>query len=323
MVIVAPGRSETLEIREGVFPRSLNPGDVIRVISPAGPVDPVRLEHGIEVIRGWGYRVEVGRNALHKLDYLAGSDEERLSDLLDACLDEQVRCVICSRGGYGVMRLLPMIPWAEMAAAPLKHFVGFSDVGAFQLSRLAFTGYGSWSGPQVAMGLGGAISEASKTYLRGSLDGSLRVLNWPGDDGLYLRPLRLGSAEGILIPICLSILVAMLGTPYMPCLKGAVLCLEDTNEAPYRIDRMLWQISRSGIIEQVAGLVLGRFIYGELDIGGEVEKSVLNHFGDRPFPIWMDLPFGHIDDRPTLPFGALVSLGLDNRLQLMRIRESA
>ena len=119
------------------FPSDLKQGDIIRVISPAGPADKTKLASGIKRLKGWGYGVEIAPHALERRGFLAGNDADRLADLVDALMDPHVSGIFCSRGGYGVLRLLEFLPWDEIASQSSKPFIGFSDISAFQIRRLA------------------------------------------------------------------------------------------------------------------------------------------------------------------------------------------
>ena len=290
------------------LPRALESGDRIRVVSPSGPVDAKRLIKGVELLKSWGYDVDLAPHALAQNGFLAGSDENRLNDLTDALLDSEIHGVICSRGGYGVVRLLDSIVWSEISSVESKCFIGFSDVSAFQLALFDRCEWASFSGPQAAMGLSGGVNERSLNHLRGMIDGRWRRLSWKNGDGLKLEPIRGGAAEGVLIPCNLSMLVALIGTEYLPDLSGAVLCIEDISESPYRIDRMLWQLRHSRKVENLAAMVIGEFIFEDKSIVDSVSKSTLDHFGDLRFPIRRGLPYGHVDDRLTLPLGVNVEL---------------
>jgi muramoyltetrapeptide carboxypeptidase len=302
----------------GVLPPSLNPGDIIRVVSPAGPADRHLVASGIAKLQDWGYKVELSKHALDRSGFLAGEDDGRLSDLLEALTDSNVKGIVCTRGGYGSGRLLDKIPWEQISGQDPKLFIGFSDIGALQIALYNRCGWVSLSGPQVAHGLSGAATSRSAEQLRGFIDGTHRELKWRDESELRLDPLRTGSARGILIPCCLSILISLLDTPYFPNLDRALLCLEDINEADYRIDRMIWQLKASGRLDNISGLILGKFILNGVDICPVAANSVLHFYSDHSFPIWRGISYGHVDECLTLPIGAEVEIDADNRMQLIQ-----
>ena len=214
------------------------------------------------------------------------------------------------------MRLMDRIPWEELSGREPRAFVGFSDISAFQLTLWSRCGWVSFSGPQVVNGLGGSITGRTAEHLKGMLDGSGRRMIWPSGDPVVLRPLRKGEAGGVLAPCCLSMLVSLVGTGYLPDLTGAVLCLEDIGEPAYRIDRMCWQLAASGVLKGLAALLLGSFTLNGGEAVEEIDRIVLDHFGGGGFPIWSGLPYGHIDDRLTLPVGAAAVIESDGVLRL-------
>ncbi len=285
------------------YPPSLKKGDLIRIVSPAGPVESGRLNKGVEVLESFGYNVDIAPYALSKNGYTAGTTTERLFDLLSSLTDPKVSAVICSRGGYGVIRLLDHFPWKVLIGEIPKIFIGFSDISAFQIPLWERCGWISFSGPQVAA-LGSIVNQESTDYLQGILDGS--VLN--GDEiEIGLTPIRDGllNLDCDLIPCCLSILLSLMGTPYFPDLTGKILCIEDINEPMYRIERMLWQLEASGTVNSIEGLMLGNFLNkGE---NQDISNIVSDIFNKHKFPIWQGLPYGHGEDCMTLPVGGKVS----------------
>lgn len=288
-----------------VFPPDLKAGDVIRVVSPAGPAEPERLKRGIRRLESWGYEVSIGRHTLSRSGFLAGNDIDRAEDLIEAFKEPSVDAVFCSRGGYGAQRLFPLIPWDELSELPVKAFIGFSDISALQLVMWDRSDWVSYSGPQVAMGMSGDVSEASLEHLRYMVEGSSRKIILPGKNREKLKPVISGSAEGKLIPCCLSMLVSMIGTEYFPDLSGTILCIEDIGEAPYRIDRMLLQLKYAGVLDNINALVLGSFIWNEQNIVQQAAQSAVELFGNYDFAIWQGLAYGHIRDRLTLPVGCM------------------
>lgn len=302
-----PGEVEVLPLS----PPPLKPRSHLRVLSPAGPVDREALERGVKQLRRWGYRVSLGRSALKNDRFLAGTDNERFLDLWEALTDPEVDGIICSRGGYGTMRLLPLIPWDTRL--PPKFFLGFSDIGALQVNLLMRWGWVTFSGPQVASGLGALQPDHwAWQHLRAWMEGKPNLLTDESGRPICLQPNSTSEdqenqhapnrgIEGRLLPICLSILTALVGTPFSPHLSGTLLVLEEVNEAPYRIDRMLWQLAQWGEVSQARGIILGNFFYQGREISDEVAMMVAEHFPH--LPVWKGLPYGHSEHRLTLPMG--------------------
>lgn len=259
--------------------------------------------------------MELAPNALKKNKYLAGTDKERLNDLVSALTDDEIRAVICSRGGYGSVRILEGIPWEELASTEPKPFVGFSDINAIMLNLLNRAGWITFAGLQAGKALGSAVTDRTFGHFIGMLDGSCRRLEWAGGEAIHLKNVRGGWVEGNSIPCCLSILASLAGTEFFPNLDNTILCLEDLNEPPYRIDRMFQQLRMTGCLRNISGLVLGSFIWQDEDISEEAAEIVCEIFKSELFPIWKDLPFGHVSDRLTIPMGIPVSVSNAGLLQ--------
>jgi len=286
-------------------PKKLKQGDTIKVVSPAGQVEKDALIRGIEVIESWGYRVEIGKHVLDTDKYFAGSSEARLTDLISALIDESISAIICSRGGYGSVRLLNQIPWELLAEREPKMLIGFSDIGAFQLALLKMCGWVSFSGPQVAS-IGNHVDNESIDYLRSLIPGREESNSM----NFELETVKDGdfNPDAVVIPSCLSMMLSLIGTPYFPDLSGSIVCIEDVNEPLYRIDRMLWQLKTTGTLESMEALILGQFLLNGQDISEEVARVAIDLFGEYGFPILNGLPYGHGRRCMTLPVGGRTQL---------------
>jgi muramoyltetrapeptide carboxypeptidase len=287
-------------------PPALRKGDTVGIVAPSGVVDPVELQEGIGQLELLGYRVKVGPHTRGSYRYLAGTDEERAEDLHAMITDPEVRAVICARGGYGATRLLPLLRKSVLSAHP-KILVGSSDATALLLYMVHQVGMVAFHGPMVAPNFG-----RNATAL--TLESAVRVLGGGNSTSPVrsdsIRSLRTGIAEGPLIGGCLSILCALLGTPYEPETRGAILFLEDVNEPAYRIDRMLTQLRQAGMLEEVRGVVFGKMINcgpgsGQ---GYGLEEILREGLGDGEGPVVYGLPAGHGGEQITLPLGTQVRL---------------
>lgn len=242
-------------------PPRLRPGQTIGLISPSGPVSPdtaTTLEI-LEAARGRlseeGFRTVVGRHALDVRAYLAGRDADRLADLHAMFADPNVHAVLCTRGGYGAMRLLEGLDYDLVRRHP-KVFVGYSDITALHLAFYHRAGLATFHGPMasaLAKGDGHDLRQLLRTITRPHPLGPLA--NPPG--GPEIETLVPGAAEGALIGGNLALLTSLLGTPYGPSLSGAVLFIEDIVDHLYRLDRKLVHLRLAGVLRQVAGIVVG------------------------------------------------------------------
>ncbi|MBI2301294.1 MAG: LD-carboxypeptidase [Armatimonadetes bacterium] len=292
-----------------LWPPPLPPGGTVGVIAPAGPLRSEQLARGVRALRERGYRVLLGRHLRHKNHYLSGTDAERLEDLHAMWADPRVDAVWCARGGYGTMRLLPGVDWELIRRRPLP-LIGYSDITALQLAMLSRAGLVTFSGPMVASGHGfgraGGIdseTEAGVTQWVGNgTDGELRN---PGGGLVTLQP---GRCAGPLVGGNLTLTAALAGTAYAPDFTGAILFIEDVSETPLRVDRYLTALKLHGILDQVAGVILGDFsdCFPPVceEVGPPVEELVLERLGRPDVPAVSGLAYGHIGRRCTVPVGA-------------------
>lgn len=287
-------------------PKVLSPGDQVMLVSPAGPLRPERLELGVKLLSDWGLRVIVGPNAHAHAGYLAGHDEQRLADLNAGLSDPGVRAVIATRGGYGVQRIVDEIDFDAVRADP-KLVVGFSDITALQLALWRGARLPTVHGPGAAWvpeRTGPVSAESLRQALMSTDPVTLRA-----DDGVESAPVRVaGVARGVLLGGNLSMLVSTVGTPDMPDLTGAVLLLEDVNEAPYKVDRMLTHLRRSGALRGLAGVALGHFTNCVDDWPTSIVDVLASHLGTLGVPVLGGLPIGHGVDQLTVAVGVQSTL---------------
>jgi muramoyltetrapeptide carboxypeptidase len=278
--------------------RALGPGARIQLIAPAGPFDAAAFERGVTRLRE-RYDVRFEPEIVARHGYLAGDDARRARELKAALATPDVDAIIAARGGYGVTRILPLMAADEVRKhAPL--LVGFSDITALH-ALWAHAAVSSIHGSMVAV-LGDASAALFARFVD-ALEG-----RFPASfDGL--DPLSPGVAEGVLLGGNLAVLTALLGTPAFPPLDDAVLFLEDVNERPYRVDRMLTTWLHAGAFRGVRAIVLGAFELGEPGSDGVMLADVLRERLSRlSIPVAAGLPAGHIDDNAELPFGRRVTL---------------
>ncbi len=288
----------------------LRKGDVIAIFAPAGPVDPARLSRGIARLSAAGYVPETAEGILEKDGFLAGDDAHRAAQLDWALTLPEARAVMAARGGYGTTRLLPLVDWKK-AARRRKLVVGYSDVTAILSYVATRLGLPAIHGPMAAADLAlRPDPESLDAFVRLAAGRVGRREPW----GPRCERLRAGAAEGVLCGGCLSVVTALLGTPYEPDFRGALLFLEDVKENAYRLDRMLTQWIQSGRLSRIAGIVAGAVA----PVGGESGDDLRKVFaaaGKRlSVPVWYGFPAGHAERNVPLPFGARARI--DGRGQL-------
>ncbi|MDG4864017.1 LD-carboxypeptidase [Streptomyces sp. T-3] len=278
------------------------------MVAPSGPVPEARLQAGLDILRGWDLDPVVAPHVLDgnaELGYLAGSDRDRARDLQEAWCDPSVAGVFCARGGYGVQRMVDLLDWDALRAAGPKVFLGFSDITVLHEAFAAHLGLATLHGPMAA-GADFIKNARAQDHLRTTLfaPGSVRTITGSG------RTLVPGRARGITLGGCLCLLASELGTPHArPSARGGLLCLEDTGEEPYRIDRMLTQLLRSGWLEGVSGILLGSWT--ECGPYDEVRAVLADRLGGLGVPIVEEFGFGHGEGALTIPLGVPAVLDAD------------
>ena len=299
----APARSSVrgrrLALRK---PRRLRPGAVIGVAAPASPFDRESFERGVQALRGMGFKTAIPDGLSAAQGYLAGSDEHRAALLQRLFDDERVDAVACARGGYGSLRILPLLDYERIAAHP-KVLIGFSDATALLTAITERCGFAAFHGPVVT-----SLAEASESTLAALLAAIA------SDAPLILSPpaavtVRPGAAAGVVCGGNLTTLCHLVGTPFQPSFRNRILFLEDRGEAPYRIDRMLTQLKLAGCLEGIRGIILGAFT----DCGSlpEILAIVNERLADAGIPMLAGMEAGHAEPNLTLPLGVKALLDAD------------
>jgi len=293
-------------------PARLEPGDKIGIAAPAGAFDKKKFNRGLEVLKSMGFEIHVPEDLFAKAGYLAGTDRHRAEVLNRLFCDETIRAVICARGGYGAMRLLPLLDYRSIKKNP-KIFVGFSDITALLMVLYSRCGLIGFHGP-VLTTLGTATQKSQKAFLA-AVSTTERVRLIPRN-GLILRS---GSAVGPVVGGNLTTLCHLVGTPYAPRLKGCILLLEEIGEPVYRIDRMLTQMKLGGCLEGLVGLALGSFrACGQKK---KIHQLMLDRFGDLNIPILAGFEVGHGRSNTTFPVG--LEATLDTRRPMLSFKAAA
>ncbi|MFN7764835.1 MAG: LD-carboxypeptidase [Armatimonadota bacterium] len=321
------GSDPVAEPDEVLRPPALRPGDRIAIVCPAGPADDqAHLDRAAERVRSLGFEPVLGKRALARWGYLAGTDAERAEDLNEVIRDPDVQGVFCLRGGYGAIRILPVLDYEAMRKSP-KVIMGYSDITALHLAYLAQSGVVSFHGP---------CAESSWTeYARGTLPVCLAAEAW-GEvkNAASTEPRRTlvpGVAEGPLVGGNLTLVASMCGTPYLPSLAGAIVFLEDIGEEPYRVDRMLTQLILNGGLAEAAGIVFGNFRKrprpgeepppDDPTLTFSMEQVHEERAKAAGVPAMAGLPFGHVADNHIMPLG--VRARLDATAQTLTLLEPA
>lgn len=298
-----------------IKPKRLKHGDVIGICAPASPPpSEEKLHRGVQYLERIGFRVKLGKHILKKYGYLAGSDQQRASDLNDFFSDSKIKAIFTARGGYGSHRILPLLNYDVIKLNP-KVLVGYSDITALHLSLLSKAGLVTFSGPMAAVemssGLSGKAEELFWDMLM-STDPPPPMKGGSTTSDIFHRK---GIAVGRLIGGNLSLVTALIGTPYFPLIKNPILILEEIDERPYRIDRLLQQMKLSGILHKARGIALGNFISCMPEKGKpsltlrEIFKDALREYKN---PVVSGFQYGHQKSSTCFPIGTRVRLDAQN-----------
>lgn len=289
----------------------LKPGDLIQIVAPAKAIEESHVAYAKEFFEQQGYRVVLGKHCTGQYNYFSGTDEQRTEDMQQAIDNPDVKAIICARGGYGVVRIIDRIQWANQLRNP-KWIVGFSDITVFHQQLQKF----EQKSIHATMPLNfRENSPESLTTLLQALEGNLSGIEFAG------TPFnKKGIAAGELIGGNLSIVYSLLGTDIQPDYKGKILFLEDVGEQLYAIDRMFFSLKKAGVLDAISGLIVG----GMTDlkdttattIGMTLEEIVLQHFHYRTIPICFGFPAGHLTDNRALVLGARVQFEVDSFVKL-------
>lgn len=310
-----------------VKPSRLRKGDTVGLITPAGYISDDQLKEAIENIEGLGFKPYFTNNIHDKYGYLAGKDDVRANDLNHMFENDKVDGIFCVRGGYGVARILRQINYDSIRANP-KVLVGYSDITALHYAIYSQTGLVTFHGPVATSTFNDfSVDNLVKTIMKPEKKTVFTPANDSGSD-YDIYTIREGKAQGELIGGNLSIAVTFLGTPYDVDYKNKILYLEEVDEKPYRVDRMLTHLYQAGKLEEIAGVALGIFRKCDAKVGsarGEqtlsLKEVLYNKLYDLGVPVIYGLSFGHVENKYTIPFG--INAELDVQKQTLTLTEPA
>jgi len=306
-----------------IKPPALRPGDTVGVVAPASNIKRSDLEAGCASMKRAGYRPFYFDSICDQDLYFAGSVERRAHELEEMFTRDDVRAIVCARGGYGSNYLLEVLDLEKIKMHP-KSFVGYSDLTALLTWVTDATGLVTFHGPMVAKDWArddGVNLASWRAVLENSAAWEVDLSGKSGVKGLVN-----GFAEGTLYGGCLSILVASLGTPYEIRTEDTVLFLEDLAAKPYQVDRMLMQLKLAGKLNDIRGIIFGemRDCVQNANQGYTLEEVILRIVGGLGVPIAYGIPSGHVTvGNITLPFGVRAALGVRGGNVSLKILEGA
>ena len=306
-----------------IKPTALKTGDVVGIVAPASDIKRDLLDAGCDALRKLGYKPFYFDSILQRDLYFAGSHERRAEELQTMFERDDVRAIVCARGGYGSNYLLQARDLGKIAGHP-KIFVGYSDITTLLTYFADAGGFVTFLGPMVAKDFShhdGVDLASWQAALGGQFEWEIGTGTKEG-----LMPLVKGSAEGILYGGCLSMLVASLGTPYEIQTDGTILFIEDVTTKPYQIDRMLMQLKLAGKLAGVRGIIFGEMLdcYQSKDQDYTLQEVISRGLRDLGVPIAYGLRSGHVSKcNITLPIGVRATMQVTSKGLTLKILEAA
>jgi len=291
-------------LRLPIMPPLPLPGDCVGIVAPASHLargNEEYLEQGLGLLRDMGFGIRCSPSLLKRKHlYLAGKDQERAEELMAMFLDPEVKAILCSRGGYGAQRLIPYLDPEVIRSHP-KPLVGCSDITVLLIYLLQRCFVIPFHGPNIATSQFVQGGEEMQRALKRALTSSEPI------EEITCTCLRRGEAQGEIIGGCLSSLVTTVGTPYEPDLQGKILFVEDVNEPPYKIDRMLTHLKSAGKLARVKGVVFGQMPGCDTD-NGLLREVIVDALGAIEGPILFGFPSGHGPHNLTIPLGVSIQV---------------
>ena len=302
--------------KDVVIPPYLRKGDLVGIVCPAGFMSLDKVSECVRVLyEVWGLRAKVGKTVGSQYHYFSGTDDERLADLQQMMDDPSVKAILCGRGGYGTGRIIDRINFRRFIKNP-KWIIGFSDITILHSHILKRYNIASMHGPMAnAFNKDGYLNEYVKS-LRNAITGK------KGNYTASCHPFNHnGKASGILVGGNLSLIAHLAGTPSDTDTKGKILFLEDVGEYLYNIDRMLYQLNRSGKFKALSGLILGGFTDNkdtETPFGKTVDEIIHDVVKEYRFPVCYGFPVSHEKENVTLKVGGRYTLTVTSKKVSLR-----
>jgi len=287
-------------MKKMIKPPALQEGDTVAVIAPSGLVDRELTEVAIEQIGSWGYNVRRAASLYEKHGIFAGTDGQRLAGLQSALDDEQVKAVICARGGYGLSRIIDRLDFSAFSKRP-KWIVGYSDISVLHLFVNCRLGISTIHGEMPLNYHKNEPGSAAMLTLRQALAGRPPAYEWHASHG------RDGQAEAVLTGGNLSLIASLMGTDIRACLKDKILFIEERGEYMYSLDRMITGLRLSGVLAGLKGLVVGGLTgikESPVKYAVTAEEIITGSLEEYDFPVAFGFPAGHIPDNRALYMGA-------------------
>ncbi len=294
-----------------IKPPALKPGDTIAITSPAGAVwDPAQVETFSTILKGFGFKIVLGKTLNEKFGYFAGTDELRANELNTFFADPSIKGIFCMKGGWGCARLLDKLDFKLIEKNP-KVIIGFSDITTLLIAITAKTGLITFHGPVGNSGWNNWTSDVFKNVTMNPH--KLNVFMNPTNEDTIVT-INSGRASGDLMGGNLTVIASLMGTLYLPEWKDKILFLEEVKEEPYSIDRMLTQLKLCGVLDQISGFVFGKCakcLAEEPQKAFTFHEVILQHLKPLGIPAFYGAMIGHIENKLTVPLGIRATIDAD------------
>ena len=291
-----------------IMPPYLKPGDTIGIVCPAGYMPIEKAQTCIETLTAWGFKVIPGKTLGKQFNYFSGTDEERIHDLQHMLDDKDIDAILCGRGGYGTGRIIDQLDFSKYEKRP-KWIIGFSDITVLHCHLFSNFKIASLHAPMAAAFNDGEFKNQYIESLHNALLG--KKANYKTEGNLLDQP---GKATGVLVGGNLSLLVNLIGTPSDIKTKNKILFIEEVGEYIYSVDRMMYQLKRSGKLDKLKGLIIGRFSEMKdttIPFGQTAEEVIKEMVKDYDFPVCFGFPVSHEKENYALKIGVKYKLKVE------------
>lgn len=301
------------------YPEALKANDLIRIVCPSGYLKKEFTEKLIELLKKWNYKVQLGSTVGFGSNYFAGADEERKNDLQMALDDPNVKAIFMGRGGYGMSKIIDDLDFTEFVKYP-KWIIGFSDITILLNHIYTHFQIPTIHGPMARQFQDAFSFSANKALwnMQSIFQYNWKNYNFPNDSSYN----KLGYAEGVLVGGNLSLITHAIGTNSAIDFKEKILFIEEIGEYKYAVDRMLMQLKRMGVFQEISGLIIGDFTEMKDTIrpfGEDMKNIIYSYVKDAPYPVYFDFPAGHGTVNYPLIIGGKHSLSIDRNVMELNL----